>query len=228
MALELEPVGVEGEDFFVVQKEDKQLVIPIRKEGEKYHPDAQIRAYQMVQEGRIGGPGRGQGRKRQPRAAEHVAAEIRKRAGKIVRAIDNGLDAESVHTQLKAASMALEIEREETRLQLQEEKQDAELDNMSKEELVATFFQLVSDPAAEAALGVIDLPDSAVTEIPVSSDNTGYGSGEAPRAAQAPARSTTSRPKLRAFGGNGRGSAPRDGQADAGSRAEATHRRAAD
>src|SRR3954452_15599559 len=132
MAAELEPIGVEGQDFFVVEKNDKRIVVPIRKEGQKYHVDPQIRAFQMVQEGRFGGAGRGQGRKPvAPRAAQRVAEEIRKRADKIVAALDAGLAADSVQTRLKAAGMALEIEREETLLQLKEEQQEAELDSMS-------------------------------------------------------------------------------------------------
>lgn len=220
MAVDLEPLGEEGKDYFIVERNEKRIVVPIRKEGQKYHVDPQIRAFQMVQEGRFGGPGRGQGRKAiAPRAAQKVAEEIRKRADKIVAALDAGLTADSVQTRLKAAGMALEIERDETLLQLKEEQQEAELDGMSKEELVATFIQLVSDPAAEAALEVIDLPESEVKEV--STGDSATDTGTAPREATTSARPEPSRTKLRAFGGNGRGPASRPGAPAAGSAAEA-------
>lgn len=165
MAAEVEPLGTEGQDYIVVEKEDRKIVVPIRKsKDEKYHSDPQIRALQMVHEGRIGGAGRGQGRKRKPRAAEQVAEEVRKRAHKIVSAIDAGLDSESVKEKMAAADMALRIEREEAKLQLEEHKTDD--DTASKEELLATLIQLVSDPSTEAALEAVwDAEGSAVEEV---------------------------------------------------------------
>ena len=224
MGVQLEPIGVEGQDYNIVEKNGRRIVVPIRKDGEKYHNDPQIRAFQMVQEGRFGGPGRGQGRKPvMPRAAQKVADEIRKRADKIVAALDAGLAADSVQTRLKAAGMALEIEREETLLRLKEEQQEAELDGMSKEELVATFIQLVSDPAAEAAIGVIELPETEVEDITteVSTGDSATDEGQAPQPVATSASPAPPRTRLRAFGGNGRGAAPRPGAPDAGSTPEA-------
>lgn len=230
MAAELEAVGVEGEDFNIVTKGDKTLIIPIRKSpDDPYDSDPQIRAFQMVQEGRIGGSGRGQGRKRKPRAAEHVAEEVRKRSGKIVAALDAGLEADSVRTRLEAAGMALKIERDEAVLQLKE--YEVDLDQMGKDELLAELVQLVADPSTEAQLeAVIDLPPSAIEEV--SNDDTSVreedGKREAARGAVATSDPPTTRPNLRAFGGNGRRPAPRNRAKGQGSRTARSDGRATD
>jgi hypothetical protein len=227
MAAELEAIGVEGEDFHVVTKGDRTLIVPIRKSpDEPYDPDPQIRAYQMVKEGRLGGAGRGQGRKRKPRAAEKVAEAVRHKADKIIKAIDDGLDAESTRTRLDAAAMALKIERDETILQLKEEEID--LDRMGKDELVDSLIQLVSDPSIEAQLeAVIDLPPSAISEI-VNTDDNEVGEGQAALGVGTAVSAETNRTNLRAFGSNGRAPASRDRGAREGARTARSNGRTAD
>lgn len=177
---------------------------------EPYSSDPQVRALQLVAEGRLGGPGRGQGRKRKPRAAEVVAERVRKSAHKIADAIDDALGSENDNIRLKAADMAIRIERDEATLQMKED--EADLDNSTKEELVFALIRLSSDPATAAQLeSVIDIPESDIEEV--ESVNTGDSSYNG--AAKAPRNGTAStapkaRPHKRAARANGRAAAPRD------------------
>jgi hypothetical protein len=133
-----------------------------RGPDEPYSKDAKVRALQLIYEGRLGGSFGG-GRPRQPRAAEVVAEHVRKQAKKITRVLDDALDDDNIKVRLSAADMALKIEREEASLQLEEDK--ADLEQLSKEELVGTLFQLVQDPHTTAVLeGTIELPPEAIVE----------------------------------------------------------------
>ena len=145
-----------------------------------YHKNPQIRAYQMIFQGRFGGPGRGQGRKREPRAAEVIAEALRenKRVKKMIRAIDAALDAESERTQLDAIKLSMEIERGERSLQLKEEAHEDHLGN-TKEELLGTIFELVTQPGVESA---IEGEAEEVTEAEVIEDDTLDRQGEEPEA----------------------------------------------
>ena len=226
MAAEVEPLGVEGEDYVRVEKNERVIIVPIRKSpDEPYHSDAQIRALQLVQEGRLGGPGRGQGRKRKPRAAEQVAEAVKKRSDKIIAALDAGLDSDSERTRLQAADMALKIEREEAILQLKEDEVD--IDQQSKEELVATLIELVGDPSTEAALeAVIDLPPEAITEVSI--DDKSNGKAAASKRAESAAVATASRSDSRSNRGNGSRSASRDRAKGANPFTARAHGRAGD
>lgn len=211
MAAELEPIGVEGEDYNLVEKHGKTIVVPIRKEGDPYDANPQIRALQLVQEGRIGGAGRGQGRKRKPRAAEIVAEAVKQRSQKIIKAIDSGLDHDNPKLKMQAASMALEIEREEAKLTLKEDQ--ADLENASKEELLATLIELVSDPATEAELDKIDfdLPASEIEEISDAEVVTlADREAEAPQAVGATRRAKKAGPDPSTARRNGRQGSSRD------------------
>lgn len=208
MAADIEPIGVEGTDYIRVEKNERTIIVPLRKEDAPYHSDPQIRALQLVHEGRLGGPNRGQGRKREARAAQYVADEIKKRAKKIVAAIDAGLEEDNVRTKLQAADMALKIEREEALLQLREDEVDP--DHQSKEELVATLIALVGDPSTEAALeAVIDLPPEAITEISNSDSRGEAQAADAERSAPAAVPSSAGADN-RTSRSNGRGPASRN------------------
>lgn len=156
-----------------------------REDGEPYSPDRRIRAQQLIYEGRLGGPGRGQGRKRQPRASEAVAQYVQDvLSPKIQKALRDGLrEDEDITIRLKTADMALKIEREEAALQLREDESD--LANADKEQLIAALIGLAreaSGTGAEAALeaAIIDLPESAVTDITDEpEDINGYSGAEA-------------------------------------------------
>jgi hypothetical protein len=131
------------------------------EEGEPYDSDPQIRALQLVFEGRMGGPGLKQGRprtgvsttaERQQRAAETIATEIRERfTGKMIKALDRALKKDAgTRANLDAVKLALDIENREASLQLKEN--EADFDTKTKEELLATLFQLVAQPQTAAAI----------------------------------------------------------------------------
>src|SRR3954453_18971441 len=121
-----------------------------RVEGEQYAKNAQIRAFQLVYEGRFGGGQPGSGRPRkyasEPRAAEVIADEIRTRFTKrMMRAIERALRREAgVRANLDAVKLALEIENREATLQLRESQ--ADFDSATKEELLVTLFELLDQP----------------------------------------------------------------------------------
>jgi hypothetical protein len=132
-----------------------------REEGDPYDSDPQIRALQLVYEGRMGGPGLKQGRprtgvsttaERQQRAAEVIATEIRERfTTKMIKAIDRALKKDAgVKANLDAVKLALDIENREAALQLRENESD--FDTKTKEELLATLFELVNEPQTAAAI----------------------------------------------------------------------------
>jgi hypothetical protein len=120
-----------------------------------YSGDPQIRALQLVYEGRFGGPGRKQGRPRQrgePRAAEVIAEEIRHRfTGRMTRALERALRREAgVRANLDAVKLALEIENREAALQIKEAEVD--LESATKEELLVTLFEIIGQPQTTAAI----------------------------------------------------------------------------
>jgi hypothetical protein len=132
-----------------------------REKDEGYDSDPQIRALQLVYEGRMGGPGLKQGRprtgvsttaERQQRAAETIAVEIRERfTGKMIKALDRALKKDAgTRANLDAVKLALDIENREATLQLKENESD--FDTKTKEELLATLFELVAQPQTAAAI----------------------------------------------------------------------------
>ena len=146
-----------------------------RGEHDTYDSDPQIRALQLVYEGRMGGPGLKQGRprtgvsttdQREARAAEVIALEIRQRfTGRMIRAIDRALRRDAgTKANLDAVKLALDIENREAALQLKEN--ESEFDTKTKEELLATLFQLVAEPQTAAAIEgtAWDIPDAEVIE----------------------------------------------------------------
>lgn len=186
-----------------------------------YHPNSQIRALQLIAQGRLGGAGRGQGRKRKPRVGEYVAEEMRKRGAKIVAAIDQGLDSDNEKVALSAADMAVRIDRDETLVDLKQQEVD-NVDNLSKEELIDAIIQLASEPATSAQLeAVIDIPEEDIQEVEAvvpqvkarkGKDNS--GDSRVAGRARAASRPSPSRAHAREAKGNGARSAsriPREG-----------------
>ena len=146
-----------------------------RQEGDPYDSDPQIRALQLIYEGRMGGPGLKQGRPRtgvsttvdrRARAAEVIALEIRERfTGRMIRAIDRALKKDAgTKANLDAVKLALDIENREAALQLRENESD--FDTKTKEELLATLFELVAEPQTAAAIegSAWDIIDAEVIE----------------------------------------------------------------
>lgn len=141
-----------------------------RPDGEGYSSDPQVRALQLVYEGRFGGPGLGQGRpvrhRGEPRAAEVIAEEIRHRfTRRMTRALERALRREAgVRANLDAVKLALEIENREAALQLREA--EADLDSATKEELLVTLIELVGQPQVSAAIEgtAVDITEAEVVK----------------------------------------------------------------
>jgi len=128
---------------------------PISADGKpQWDSDPQIRAFQMVYEGRFGGPQNGAGRKRQPRAAEVIAEQLREdhRVKNMVKAIDRALKKDAgARANLDAVKLAVELEKGERKLQIEEEEHEGNI-GTTREEIIAALFELVQDPATVAAI----------------------------------------------------------------------------
>jgi hypothetical protein len=136
---------------------------------EKYHSNPQIRALQMVYEGRLGGPGRGQGRpSREQRISVRLTDYVRQNLGKkVTKALERALATDAgERINLDAIKLIVEMEHKEAKLQLSEDA--ADLDSQTKEELLATLYQLVNDPQTgqviTATFTEVTTPEQAVAE----------------------------------------------------------------
>jgi hypothetical protein len=134
-----------------------------------YSKDPQQRALQLIYEGRFGGPNRGQGRKK--RAAEAMAEHIRRNfTRRMTRALGRALKADAgTRANLDAIRLAIDIERGERKLQIEEDEHDGNIGD-TREELLATLFSLVGDPATAAAIEgtvVEDGDDEFITDADI-------------------------------------------------------------
>jgi hypothetical protein len=133
-----------------------------------YHSNPQIRALQLVYEGRFGGAGRGQGRPKPqaPRAAEVLADKIRTEAHvkKMYKALDRGLRKDAgARVNMDAIKLSIDIERGERALQIKEE--EHEEFTGEKEDLIVELISALTDPAAERALEGFAEEENAAEEI---------------------------------------------------------------
>lgn len=119
---------------------------PRQTATEKYDSDPQRRALQMVFEGKLGGArNRAQATlTREKRVSVTMTEFIRtKLAPKLKTALERALDDESSRINLDAVRLAVDIEHKEAKLQLTEDQ--ADVDSMTKGELVATIIALAQD-----------------------------------------------------------------------------------
>lgn len=145
---------------------------PRSSEDEPYSSDPKVRAYQLILEGRFAGPGRGQGRVRKPRVAEVMAEEMRRRGfGKrMMDALDRALIPEAgSKTNLEAIKIAVDIENREASLKLKEEVVDESIGN-TKDEVLATLFELVEQPQTAAAIEGFVVAEEDIEEAQVVED----------------------------------------------------------
>ena len=129
-----------------------------RPDGSFYSSDPSERAMQLKEDGKIGGHfGKLGGRPRKPRASEKVAEAAQKDAEKIIKVFKDLVESDSEKTRLAAANSWLAIEQEETKLRLQEERQEFDIGQASREELLNFMKSALQSgsPIAEQ-LGVID------------------------------------------------------------------------
>lgn len=149
--------------------------------------DPKIRALQMIYEGRLGGPQAGSGRKKQPRIAEVIAEELReeRRVKRMMKAIDRALKADAgARANLDAIKLSIDIERNERKLQIEEEEHEGNVGD-TREELVATLFELVKNPEVAATLGENEIEEITEAEIveenkPVTRSARSNGSAGSP------------------------------------------------
>lgn len=148
-----------------------------RPDGTFYSSDPSIRARELQEDGKIGGHfGKLGGRPRKPRAMEKVAEAATKEAENIIAVFKEGIKDDSMKTRLSAANSWLAIEQEETRLRLQEERQEFDIGQASREELIAYMkVALASGSPLAKSLGIIDGTAEDVTEP----RELGYGDSEA-------------------------------------------------
>jgi hypothetical protein len=148
-----------------------------------YSSDPRERALQLVAEGKIGGPGRGQGRKRKPTAAEHVATVARQERQRIAAAYLDALDeGQPARVRLEAARRLLEAEeRLAEREDRHGQRERFDVDGMywstlSDDALVEEYARMratipqwaLADPElvalTERARASLDLPEGDVVE----------------------------------------------------------------
>src|SRR3954464_12032900 len=253
MAADLVPVEPpDGEDIGLSPRQISALeqlhalgAGPKLPSDEKYHSNPQIRALQMVYEGRLGGPGRGQGRPgRDERISVQLTQYVRSNLGKkVTKALERALATDAgERINLDAIKLITEIEHKEAKLQLSEDA--ADLDNLSKEELVATLYDLVNDaqtgqvitppftdiPAPEAVVAAIDSRERKAENRRAAAKRKRAASAPAAKAGQhngespGPAVHGTDAPSA---GAPGRGRPAPDRQASSNPVTQAALRRAA-
>lgn len=178
MAADLVPVEQpDGEDIGLSPRQISALeqlhalgAGPKLPTDEKYHSNPQIRALQMVYEGKLGGPGRGQGRPgREERISVQLQSYVRQNLGKkVTKALERALNQSAgERINLDAIKLIVDMEHKEAKLQLSEDQ--ADLDSQSKEELLETLYELVNDPQTgqviTATFSEIATPEQAVAQV---------------------------------------------------------------
>src|SRR3954454_2612894 len=178
MAADLVPVEPpDGEDIGLSPRQISALeqlhalgAGPKLPSDEKYHSNPQIRALQMVYEGRLGGPGRGQGRSvREERISVQLTNYVRSNLGrKVTKALERALASDAgERINLDAIKLIVDMEHKEAKLQLTEDA--ADLDNLNKEELVAALYDLVNDAQTgqviEATFTQVPTPQQTVAAV---------------------------------------------------------------
>lgn len=121
-------------------------------------------ALELKKQGKIGPQyGKLGGRPRKPRAMEKVAEAATQEADKIIQVFKDGVDDESMKTRLAAANSWLAIENEETKLRLAEERQDFDIGQASREELLKFVATAISSGPVADQLG--EFVDGSATDI---------------------------------------------------------------
>jgi hypothetical protein len=148
-----------------------------RPDGSFYSSDPSIRARELQEDGKIGGHfGKLGGRPRKPRAMEKVAEEAQKESAKIIQVFKDLVESDSEKTRLAAANSWLAIEQQETQLRLQEERQEFDIGQASREELLAYMKEaLASGSPIAQQLGFVDGTATDITEP----RELGHGDSEA-------------------------------------------------
>lgn len=109
-------------------------------------------AKKLVAEGKIGGAGRGQGRKRKPRVGEIVAEAANEEAQNIISVFRDAIGPDQkINVRLDAANKWVSIAADESKLQMQEDSEDF-INNAGREELIGYIVQKLTSGQGRAAL----------------------------------------------------------------------------
>lgn len=115
-----------------------------RPDGSHYSSDPATRMKELQEEKRVGGAEHGSkgGRPRKPRASAIVAERLQEHGEEAAQVFIDGMRSPNDRIRMEAARSALEVERHESKLQMEEEKHDKE---MSKDELVSGIQSLLTN-----------------------------------------------------------------------------------
>lgn len=131
-----------------------------RPDGSNYSLDPKERALQLRDDGKIGPQFAHHSRERKPRVAQDVAAFASDKRQLIKQAFLKGLTDKNPKVAMQAANDLLAIERQESQLQLDEDK----LEHASRDDLVIQVMALLNDPVMSSSLG-IEVVDGTAEEI---------------------------------------------------------------
>lgn len=167
-----------------------------------YDSDPKTRALQLVAQGRLGGPGRGQGRKSEKdRVAARLSARMARKVDKMEKVLDKALDDENLKIGMEAVRTVVDLEDRAIKQRISEERHEADLDTLDRGDLVGEILSLVADPLVSASLGAaqegrpqaaLTLPAGAVEELDDLDDNRGDDSAGPSRPRNRIARATRS------------------------------------
>lgn len=174
-----EEVEITPRQVAAIEKLYELGAAPRANDEEPYSKDAQIRAYQMLAEGKIGG-NRGGGRKsNRDRVTKALVRRNRRKLAKLEKVIDDALDGDDLKLAMDAVKFVAQLDIDESKQSLREEQADSQEDEQDKEALVLALIEQFRDPQVEAAIrsraDFIDLPASAVREV--TSDDNGSEAG---------------------------------------------------
>lgn len=116
------------------------------------------RALQLKEEGKIGPQfGKLGGRPRKPRVSEILAEEARKDADQMLKVLKDGIRSDSEKTALAYLQTWVGLEHDEAKLRLAEEKQEFDIGQASRDELIKFLAASLSEgPLADQIGQVID------------------------------------------------------------------------
>lgn len=142
--------GLTGLQVRALERLHELNAAPRSGPDQAWSSNPQIRSYQMIFEGLLGGKREGGGRPRtikHQRAAAGVADHVRGKLQKrMVEALDRALEPEAGHrVNLDAVKLGLEIEAREDALVLKEAEHEDNLADQPREELLGTLFQLLEN-----------------------------------------------------------------------------------
>ena len=127
-------------------------------------------AKRLVEEGKFGGAGRGQGRPRKPRASEKVAELVagdgRRIYERLMSILENGTDSNSILAVRELRAI------EENERKIADDDQDREIDNMKKDQLLAVVINQLLELGDKGVIPTdiidgeaIDITDSRPSEL---------------------------------------------------------------